>query len=92
MEKKNSNVIIREDGKQYIGYIADLEIAFADKVNRLMEEYRNRNEGDDSIERELDRTYYAFKDLAGYTDPQNVLAKVTYYEDGDYKYWYVQVI
>lgn len=90
MEKKN-NVIAREDGKQFVGYIADLQVYFARQAQTMLdccalEMFTSETEEDF---KKLDRYIYVMKDLAGYTDSKNVLAKVTVDDEG---YWYVSVI
>lgn len=92
MEKNNSNIIIRNDGKQIVGYVADLQMYFAKQAQKQLEICATKSSKDDCEDDKdfkiLERYVYVIKDLSQYTD-RDALIKADYTE---YGYWSISFI
>ena len=92
MEKNNSNIIIRNDGKQIVGYVADLQMYFAKQAQKQLEicatKPQNDNCESDEDFKNLERYVYVVKDLSYYVE-RDALIKADY---TDYGYWSISFI
>lgn len=71
MEKNNSNIIIRNDGNQVVGYVADLQMYFAKQAQKLLEICATKTAEDSYNDEDFkNATKYVevTRDLSQYTD------------------------
>lgn len=91
MEKNNSNIIIRKDGKQVVGYVEDLQAYFVREAQKMLDHCTTKtteNIYEDDEYQKLDKVIYAVKDLSSYAD-RSSLVKADCDERG---YWCISFV
>lgn len=91
MEKKNSNIIIRKDGLEYVGYVSDVKAHVISEIQTRLNGWVLLANTEDPLVKDTEQLMYLAKDLMGYGNPDNVLIKATK-DTGDYGYWYVSYV
>ena len=91
MEKNNSNIIIRNDGKEIVGYIADLKIYLANRAKECLEICATKETNDtynDEDFKQLRCSTETLIDLAGYNYPNETLVKMVF-KDRHWSVYYI---
>ena len=91
MEKNNSNIIVRNDGNQVVGYVADLQMYFAKQAQKMLEICATKmveDSYDDEDFKKVGQYVQVARDLSQYTE-RDALIKADY---ETYGYWSISFI